>query len=155
MSNGEIMTVDHRRVQVSARTALLVALAALAAGTSFAGCGGNSKGGEQKQSDQVAVRRVLSDLQAASRAGNGRRICDEIFTSKLAKSVSESAPSGSCATEVRQKLFSPRTRISVNDITVSDSANATATVTEANGNTSTVSLVKQGGRWRIRGVKAA
>jgi len=140
---------------VSARIALLVALAALGAGTSFAGCGRDSKQSDEKQRDQVAVRRVLSDLQAASRAGNGRRICDDIFTSKLAESISGSAPSGSCAKEVRDKLFSPRARITVKDISVSDPGNATATVTEANGNTSTVSLVKQGGRWRIRGVKPA
>jgi hypothetical protein len=130
-------------------------LAALAAGISLAGCGGNSNKTEQKQTDQVAVRRVLSDLQAASRAGDGKRICNEIFTPKLAASVTGSAPSGSCAKEVRQKLFSPRTQITVKGISVIDSANATATVAEANGNTSTVSLVKQGGRWRIRGVKPA
>ena len=150
------MTVEHRGRRVVGRgAACLLALAALAAGTSFAGCGGNSKESEQKQSDQAAVRSVLSDLQAASRAGNGKRICEQIFTPKLAESVSTSASSGSCATEVRQKLFSPRTRITVKDINVSDPANATATVTEANGNTSTVSLVKQGGRWRIRGVRPA
>ena len=41
------------------------------------------------------------------------------------------------------------------NVNVSDPANATATVKEASGNTSTVFMVKQSGRWRIRGVQAA
>ena len=136
-------------------TRRLFALGALVVVTSCAGCGGDAQQADQTQSDQAAVRRVLSDLQAASRAGDGKRICEEIFTPKLAKSVSTSSVSGSCATEVRQKLFSPSSRITVKDVTISEPSDATATVAEANGNVSTVSLVKQGGRWRIRGVRAA
>jgi hypothetical protein len=38
---------------------------------------------------------------------------------------------------------------------VQNPANATATVKEANGNRSSVFLVKQSGRWRIRSVQPA
>ena len=57
--------------------------------------------------------------------------------------------------EVKAKLFSPDSEISVQDIQVPDEANATATVKETNGNTSRIYLVKQDGQWRIRGVAPA
>ena len=123
--------------------------AALACAGFLAGCGGG------KGSDEDAVRRVLSDLQAASRAGDGRRICSELFTPKLADSVARSSRSRDCPTEVRDNLFSTRTTLDVKKVEVEGTSDATATVTEANGNTSTVLLVKQGGHWRIRGVRPA
>jgi hypothetical protein len=116
---------------------------------------GRSSGGDGAGSDEAAVRQVLTDLQTASREGDGDRVCNQIFTPKLSNAVTKSSASGSCATEVKNKLFSADTQIEVQSVTVSDDANATATVKEANGNTSTVFLVKQSGRWRIRSVAAA
>ena len=127
---------------------LLLALAAVAP---LSGC---LIGGDDS-SDRDAVDQVLSDLQAASQEGDGTRICDEIFTPKLAALVSRSAKSGKCATEVKAKLFSPKANIDVENIDVPDESNATATVKEANGNVSKVFLVKQGGQWRIRSVTPA
>ena len=112
-------------------------------------------GSENGSSDQDAVEQVMADLQTASREGDGERICNQIFTPKLSNSVTKSSTSGSCATEVEAKLFSPETKIEIQNIEVPDEANATATVKEANGNTSTVFLVKQSGRWRIRSVTPA
>jgi hypothetical protein len=119
----------------------------------LAGCGGGS--GDQAKTDKQDVGQVLSDLQAASRNGDGARICNQIFTPKLANSVTKSSSSGSCASEVRRNLFSRNTKITVENIDVRDTSNANATVKEANGNTSTVFLVKQSGRWRIRSVQPA
>jgi hypothetical protein len=141
----------------------LAAVAAVAVAAAMAGCGGGSSsvqkttGGDTatKAADNTAVAQVLSDLQSASRAGQGHRICTQIFTPKLADSVTVSAASGSCAKEVKKKLFSPKAEIVVQNITVPNAANATATVKEANGNVSTVFLVKQSGRWRIRSIQAA
>jgi hypothetical protein len=127
---------------------LVLALIAVAP---FSGC---AIGGDDS-SDRDAVDQVLSDLQAASQEGDGTRICDEIFTPKLAALVSRSAKSGKCATEVKAKLFSPKAEIDVENIDVPDGSNATATVKEANGNVSKVFLVKQGGEWRIRSVTPA
>ena len=144
------MSGIHGLPRLAAATATLALL--------LGGCGGDAPGvaGVNKAAlEQTAVRQVLMDLQAASRAGDGRRICNEIFTPKLADSVTTSAASGSCAKEVKHKLFSSKTAIAVQNIDVSDSANATATVKEASGNTSTVFLVKQSGRWRIRSVTPA
>lgn len=83
------------------------------------------------------------------------RICDQIFTAKLADSVTSASKSGSCAKEAKENLFSPQVRIVVEDVEVSDPANATAIVREQNGKTSKVFLAKQGGKWRVRSVAPA
>jgi hypothetical protein len=132
--------------------ALLATSAALASG----GCGGSDdEGTTQRSADETSVRKVLSELQAAAVAGDGKRICTQIFTPKLAHSVATSAKSGRCPEEVRRNLFSPTTKLTVQSVTVADHGNATATVKEASSKTSTVFLVRQGGRWRIRSVQAA
>jgi hypothetical protein len=144
----------------------LTGLAALAVVTAaLAGCGsGSSDTGSKKTpavdpankaADNTAVKQVMADLQTASRAGDGKRICTQIFTPKLANSVTTSAKSGSCAKEVKKKLFSRKAQIAVQNVDVPNAANATAVIKEANGNTSNVFLVKQSGRWRIRSVQAA
>ena len=140
----------------------LTAAAIVATTVALAGCGGGSSGADKpagdtstKSDDTAAVKQVMSDLQAASRAGDGKRICAQIFTPKLADSVTESAASGSCAKEVKKKLFSREAKITVQNVDVPNPSNATATIKEANGNTSTVFLVKQSGRWRIRSVQPA
>jgi hypothetical protein len=146
-------------IRTRRRAAHLAGLAAVAA-TMLAGCGGSDAPAAKTAVNptaaaQVAVRQVMADLQTASRAGDGKRICTQIFTPKLADSVTTSAKSGSCAKEVNTKLFSAKANLAVQNVDVSNAANATATVKEASGNTSTVFLVKQSGRWRIRSVQAA
>ena len=106
-------------------------------------------------SDQDVVRQVMTDLQTAARAGDGERICNQIFTPKLSNAITKASASGSCAAEVKANLFSPQTTIDIENVEVPDESNATVTVKEANGNTSTVFLVKQSGRWRIRSVTPA
>jgi hypothetical protein len=140
----------------------LTAAAAVTAATALAGCGGASSTAQKpagdestKAEDRTAVKQTMSDLQTASRAGDGKRICTQVFTPKLADSVTKSARSGSCAKEVKKKLFSRKAQITVQNVDVPNAANATATIKEANGNTSTVFLVKQSGRWRIRSVQPA
>jgi hypothetical protein len=135
------------------RTALLTGVVCVAAGNS--GCGGDEapKPTPMPNPERGAVIRVLADLQDASRAGDGKRICSDIFTVKLANSITRSSDSGSCAKEVRRKLFSPQTRFTVKSVVVAEPSDATAVVSEQNGNTSKVFLVKQAGQWRIRGVE--
>jgi hypothetical protein len=133
-------------------SALLAVSAALAAG----GCGGSDADAvAQRSGPETSVRKALSSLQAAAVAGDGKRICTDIFTPKLASSVTSSSKSGSCAMEVRRNLFSPSTRLTVQSVSVADTANATAKVKEASGKMSTVFFVRQSGRWRIRSVQAA
>jgi hypothetical protein len=146
-------------IRTKSSVAGLAAAAAVTAATMVGGCGGGSSAektaADKTAADQNAVRQVLTDLQTASRAGDGKRICTQIFTPKLADSVTTSAKNGSCAKEVKAKLFSAKAALAVQNVDVSDAANASATVKEATGNTSTVFLVKQSGRWRIRSVQAA
>jgi hypothetical protein len=113
---------------------------------------GGSGSDDNAASDQDAVRQVMTDLQTASRDGDGERICNQIFTPKLSNAITKSSASGSCAAEVKSNLFSPKTTIDIENVDVPDESNATVSVKEANGNTSTVFLVKQSGRWRIRSV---
>ena len=91
---------------------------------------------------------VVADLQAAGRDGDGDRICDQIFTPKLANSVS-------CAKEVKKNLFSPSTRFVVENVKIENPTTATAIVKESDAKTSKMSLVKQSGEWRIRSVGPA
>ena len=131
-------------------------LAAFAAVVSLASCGGSGAESDEPDATQEnAVRFVLADLQAASRDGEGDRICNEIFTPALADSVTSASKTGSCAKEVEQELFTPQARIVVQDVELDTPTEATATVTEQNGNSSEVSLVEQGGEWRVSGVQPA
>jgi hypothetical protein len=131
-------------------------LATLAAVVFIVGCGGSGpEGTEPDVTQENAVRFLLADLQAASRDGDGDRICNEIFTPALADSVTSASKTGSCAREVEQELFTPQTRIVVQDVEIESPTEATATVTEQNGNTSEVSLVEQSGEWRVNGVEPA
>lgn len=140
--------MNRTRVGLIGLLVVAVVAAALLVGR---GLGGD----DSSSSDQDAVRQVMTDLQTASREGDGQRICNQIFTPKLSNSVTRSSTSGSCATEVKSKLFSPQTQIEVETVAVTDESNATVIVKEANGNTSTVFLVKQSGLWRIRSVTPA
>ena len=138
----------------------LVAAAVATSAVVLAGCGSGSSNNASsnqpsKSDDTAAVKQVMTNLQTASQQGDGNRICTQIFTPKLADSVTSSAKSGSCAKEVNRELFSHNARITVENVDVSNSANVTATVKEANGNVSNIFLVKQSGRWRIRSVQAA
>jgi hypothetical protein len=134
----------------------LLALLTMSGILAVGGCGGSDDERANKPSgDETSVRRVLSELQTAAVAGDGKRICTQIFTPKLAQSVAASSKSGSCAEEVRRNLFSPTTRLTVQNVTVADEATATATLQEASRTTSTVFLVRQSGRWRIRSVQSA
>lgn len=140
--------MNRTRVGLIGLLVVAVVAAALLVGR---GLGGD----DSSSSDQDAVRQVMTDLQTASREGDGQRICNQIFTPKLSNSVTRSADSGSCAAEVKAKLFSPQTQIEIETVAVTDESNATVIVKEANGNTSTVFLVKQSGLWRIRSVTPA
>ncbi len=119
------------------------------------GLTGCAEGGQGSRNEQSSVRFVVSDLQAASRNGDGDRICTEIFTPKLADSVTTASKSGSCAKEVKKNLFDPQERFVVEEVTIVNPTTATAIVKESNGKTSKMSLVKQSGKWRIRSVGRA
>jgi hypothetical protein len=138
-------------------------LAAVVAVAGLAGCGGSDSGTptaqkpaakKPAQAVTVSERGILATvdaLQTASRKGDGRAVCVELFTPQLRKSVEVSAKR-SCAKEVRKRMFAPDAEISVGrDIKVTGQR-GTAVVREQNGNVSRLSLVRQSAQWRIDGV---
>jgi hypothetical protein len=134
---------------------------ALSALIGVTGCGGGSggggtpEGGGDQENEANEVRFVVADLQAASRDGDGGRICNQLFTPKLADSITQASKSGSCAKEVKKNVFDPRERFVVQDVKIVNPTTATAIVKESNAKTSKMSFVKQGGEWRIRSVGPA
>ena len=130
-----------------------MACVALASAACSGGLSGSNSG--SGQDEEAAVRAVIANLQEAARQGDGNRICNQIFTPKLADSVTASSKTGSCAKEVRAKLFSPKATITVESVGVTGPADAKATVKENTGKTSNVYLVKQSGEWRVRSVLPA
>ena len=134
-------------------------LFALSIAAALAGCGGD---GEQKPThrkpppaiptEQRGVLETVDSLQGASRRGDGERICREIFTPKLAKSVAAAA-GRSCTKEVKAKLFSPKASLAVGQDIRIDGERAFASVVDQYGNVSKLSLLRQGRGWRIDAVK--
>jgi hypothetical protein len=128
----------------------------IATSAALGACGGSDDGKEPSavSGDQRGVLSTVDALQSASRQGDVGRICDDLFTEALAKSIQE-ASKHSCEDEVRGTLASPDARFSVEQNIVIEGSSARATIREQNGNTSTVDLTKQEGRWRIARVTPA
>ena len=132
--------------------ALVTAVAA------FAGCGGSepttpaaTKPASPITGSERGVLATVDALQSASRKGDGRAVCVDLFTPQLVKSVEASAKR-SCAKEVRQRMFAPDAAISVGrDIKVAGDRGSVV-VREQNGNVSKLSLVRQSAQWRIDSV---
>jgi hypothetical protein len=128
---------------------------AVVIGVAIGGCGGSDKdsSADQKSTtavsgDQRGILTTIDALQTASRKGDGAKVCQELFTSKLARSVEKSAKR-SCASEVKTNLFAPDAEISVGRQIEVAGGRGTAIIREQNGNVSKLSLLKQSGRWRI------
>jgi len=78
----------------------------------------------------------------------------ELFTPKLANSITNASKKGSCAKEMQGRL-TQRDRYIVEEVKVTDPANATATVRDQPGHTAHYFLIKLGDQWRIRGIEPA
>jgi hypothetical protein len=132
---------------VPMRTLLAVAFVAAAA---VAGCGGSDEKeqGPVVSDDQRSILGTLDALQAASRRDDAGKICKELFTESLAKSIAD-ASEHSCEREVRDTLTDPDARLTVGRAIKIEGSRATATVREQNGKTSKLTFVKDGERWRI------
>lgn len=138
-----------QRLRAVPSLAVVIAVAALA------GCGGSGEPSPSVQKpshpvsgDERGILATVDALQAASRKGDGRTVCGDLFTPQLVRSIEASAKR-SCAKEVGKRLFAPDTAISVGkDIKVT-ADRGMAVIRESNGNFSTLFLVKRNARWRI------
>jgi hypothetical protein len=126
----------------------------LAAGAGLGSCGGSddTEQAPDLSSDQRAILQTIDALQSASREGDAERICDQLLTRTLAHAIRASSGQ-SCEAEVRETLTAPDAQLSVARRIEINGARATATVREQSGNTSTLSLVKDGERWRINRIR--
>ena len=142
------------------RLRVVLGLAAAIAAGSVAGCGGSGEPSSSVQKppvstpshpvsqDERGILATVDALQSASRKGDGRTVCGDLFTARLVRSI-EASTTRSCAKEVRVHLFAPDTTISVGkDIKVT-ADRGTAVISETSGNVSTLFLVKRDARWRI------
>lgn len=122
--------------------------------TGTAGCGRSNGQGDDEtpaqpvQESQRAVLDTIDLLQTAARDGDARRICEDVFTTDLVTSI-EVKTKGGCPREVRRRLFSKTTSISVEQGIVVKAKTATAVIREASGAVSMLYLLQQAGRWRI------
>jgi D-alanyl-D-alanine carboxypeptidase len=123
---------------------------AIAAAIALGGCGGSddTQPASSVSDDQRAILATVDALQTASRRDDAAKICNELFTRALTRSIRD-ASKHRCEVEVRHTLTSPDARLSVQRKIESHGSRAMATVKEADGKASTVSFVKEAGRWRI------
>lgn len=135
-----------RRLEVRAAAVTLVA--------ALAGCGGSDEDEERPSvsGDQRAILATIEALESASRRGDADRICNELFTEALARSIRRTS-GRSCAVEVRRTLTSPDTQLSVGRGIDVRGSSAVATVREKSGSTSRVRLRRDGDRWRIERIE--
>jgi hypothetical protein len=127
-----------------------MALGGLLVAAALAGCGGsdNTRTTSAVGDDQRGILATVDALQTASRAGDGARVCSNVFTKSLVRSIDKASARG-CATEVRENLFKPDESISVERTITVAGDTGTAVIREQTGNVSTLHLVKQAGAWRI------
>jgi hypothetical protein len=93
--------------------------------------------------NQRGVLATIDELQIAARAGDAGKICRDLFTAKLRRSIG-----AGCETEVR-KQFDRNTSLSVGRDFQVDGAKAKAIVRDRSGRTATLQLLKQGDAYRI------
>ncbi len=103
-----------------------------------------------------AVAQTVADLQSAAQAHDGKRICRDLLSSSVASKLNGAA--GGCSSVVSRQL----NEVDSYDLSLANAqsiaisgASATAHVTSTSGRrsqTDTLSLVLEGGRWKISGL---
>jgi|SRR5829696_7066863 len=114
---------------------------ALCAGL-LAGCGD-----DDSDSSEGQITAVVMELQDASRAGNGARICDQLFTENLAISVKR-ASKQECADEVAENVASDDAEFKIESLEVNGN-NANGQLVDQRGQRSAVLFQREGDSWRI------
>jgi len=123
-------------------------MATVAIAVSLGACGDDNddgSGGFKGEEKKVAV--VVDYLSAASRSGDGERICNELFTRNLSTSVAKTSKK-SCPDEITKKLFDEDARYNIDDIAVTGNK-ATVRVTDQVNRESVLQMVNENGAWKI------
>jgi len=135
-------------------------LAALLAGAALtlSACGQTQKDSAKDfQGDQKAVAQTIEDLQSASRKNNEGKICTDLLAPTLVAKI-KTASKGTCEKVLKTALTDVDSyELQVKKVAV-DGNTATATITSDTGKgerTDTLTLVKDGGAWKIATLGAA
>lgn len=129
-----------------------VILAALA----LAGCAGGSGGEDSSgkfEGEQKLVANTVEDLETAADDRDGAKVCRDLIAAELQQRISRSAQGTACSRAVDDAIEdADATDLEVRSVVVRGTS-ATAVVRADLGDDRsedrTMSLVKQGGRWKI------
>ena len=123
-------------------------LAAFAAGCTQTGSSGDSASDFKGEQRQVAT--TVEDLESAGSSRDQAKVCSDLLATELVDKLSAGA--GGCAAKVKAALKdTDTTDLTVEAVSI-DGNTAKARVKTENGDkdkTTTLQLVKQGGRWKI------
>ena len=111
------------------------------------GCGGDDSNEDRYDGEKARVAKVIDELSAAAREGDGQTICSELFTRNLAISVAR-ASKQPCAAEVTENVFAEEAAYAVQDLGLTG-RQAVVRVTDEKDRRSTLLLQKEKGRWLI------
>ena len=112
-------------------------------------CGGDDGPNAKRfDGDQKDVAAVIDDLQTAARDGEPGRICDDVFSPALAKSI-ERETRASCAKRVRQTLVSEKSTFKAEGVRLDGKSKAVVNVSDGNGTRNVLYMTKTGDGWRI------
>jgi hypothetical protein len=145
--------VPRRLVSIAPAVLLITAFG-------VAGCGAeNSDSAKKFTGDQQQVAQVIEDLEKAAvkaRTPDGKKICTELITDQLAKTISSQHPDKNCDQQIKDSLDDRAAAggvatLEVIKVTIAGNK-AVASVKAKAGNddeTSDYALVKSGNSWRI------
>lgn len=138
---------------------LLTPVPAAVIAVALAGCGQGARNestsgkfsGEQKR-----IATAVDDLQSATEDRDGAKICSNLLTAELQRTIAATAGAKGCGHAVKEAIKdTDQADLTVRTVTIDpeDPGKATAVVKEKTGDDKsrdeTLRFEKQGGRWRI------
>jgi hypothetical protein len=132
------------------RISSTLAVAALALGATGCRGGGDEGANEQRfDGEKQRIAAVIDDLQAASQKGDAARICEDLFSNKLADQVTEETGS-TCSARVDEQIVGDDVTFHVDAVELRGEKNAIARVTDQQERRSVLYLARGGeAGWEI------
>ena len=110
-------------------------------------CSGAAASTGDFEGEEREVAQTIEDVQAAGQAGDEEELCNELFAEALVQRLQ--AGSANCRAELGSALDdADGYDLDVQDVTV-QGGRATARVEVEGGAARTLTLVREGGRWRV------
>ncbi len=116
----------------------------------LAGCSAQGSGSTTFKGDEKAVAGVVSDLQTAATGRKADKICSDLLTRALAKSLQ--APGSDCVREVDKSIRdADDTELKVLAVTVTGATAQARVKGRVGGRTSVtvLGLAREDGKWRV------